>query len=105
MRSLLITAAACLALSACTTTSIDTAIQTNLPKTCQLIETAHVAFTAVALTGKISVRTVAKEQAAYQGVVILCADPGKSTATDAIVRLAQAYVVVSTALKEARGAG
>lgn len=105
MRSLLIMAAACLALSACTTTSIDTAIQTNLPKTCQLIETAHVAFTAVALTGKISVRTVAKERAAYQGVAIVCADQGKVTAADAIVRLAQAYVVISTALKEARGAG
>ena len=105
MRSLLLTAAAGLVLSACTTTSIDTAIQKNLPKTCELIETAHVAFSAVAISGKISARTVAKERAAYDGIVILCTSPGKATAADAIVRVAQAYVAVSAALKEAKGGG
>jgi hypothetical protein len=43
-----IVAAAYLALSACTTTSIDTTIQTNHPNACQSVETAHVAFSAVA---------------------------------------------------------
>ena len=104
MRTVLFTAAACLVLSACTTTSIDTAIQKNLPKTCELIETAHVAFSAVAITGKISARTVARERPAYDGIAILCADPGKATAVDAIVRGAQAYVAISAALKEAEAA-
>ena len=104
MRTLLLTSAACLALSACTTTSIETAIQKNLPRTCELIETAHVAFSAVAVTGKISARTVAREAAAYDGVAILCTDPNQATAADAIVRVAQAYVAISTALKEARAA-
>ena len=104
MKILLLTAAACFALSACTTTSIDTAIQRNLPKTCELIETAHVAFSAVAVTGKISARTVARERAAYDGIAILCTDPGKATAADAIVRVAHAYVAISTALKEAKAA-
>lgn len=104
MRSLLIMAAACLTLSACTTTSIDTAIQTNLPKACQIVETAHVAFSAVAATGKVSTRTVAKVEAAYGGVAIICTNPAGVTAADALIRVVSASVVISTALKEAREA-
>jgi hypothetical protein len=102
MRSLLIMAAACLALSACTTTSIDTAIQTNLPKACQIVETAHVAFSAVAATGKVKPRTVAKVEAAYTGVAIICAKPAGVTAADALIRVVSASVVISAALKEAQ---
>jgi hypothetical protein len=105
MRSLLIVAAACLALSACTATSVDTAIQTNLPKACQIVETAHIAFSAVAATGKIKARTVAKVEAAYGGVAIICADPSRVTAADALIRVVSASVVISKALKDARGAG
>ena len=36
------------------------------------------------------------------GIAILCTDPGKATAADAIVRVAQAYVAISAALKEAK---
>lgn len=104
MRSLLIMAAACFALSACTTTSIETAIQTNLPKACQIVETAHVAFSAVAATGNVRARTVAKVEAAYGGVAIICASPAGVTAADALIRIVSASVVISTALKEAREA-
>ncbi|WP_426235896.1 cell wall anchor protein [Pararhizobium sp. DWP1-1-3] len=104
MKSLLIMAAACLALSACTTTSIDTAIQTNLPKACQIVETAHVAFSAVAATGQVKARTVAKVEAAYGGVTIICTNPAGVTAADALIRVVSASVVISTALKEARAA-
>lgn len=105
MRALLIVAAAAFGLSACTTTDtskIDTAIQKNLPKTCSAIETAHIAFVAVAATGKIKDNTVRKEAAAYQGIQIVCDDPGKATAVSTLVAAAQAYVVISTALKEAK---
>lgn len=104
MRSLLFMAAACFALSACTTTSIDTAIQTNLPKACQIVETAHVAFSAAAATGNVKPRTVTKVEAAYAGVAIICANPAGVTAADALIRVVSASVVISTALKEARAA-
>jgi len=104
MRKLLIMAAAGIMLSACTTTSIDTAIQTNLPKTCQAIETAHLAFTAVSITGKIPAKTVAKEAVAYQGVRPICADPAHVTTAQAVVLAAQAYLVISVALKDAKAA-
>ncbi|KQY20797.1 hypothetical protein [Rhizobium sp. Root483D2] len=104
MRSLLIVAAACITLSACTTTSIDTAIQTNLPKACQIVETARVAFLAAAATGNVKPRTVAKVEAAYGGVVIICANPAGVTAADALVRVVSASVIISAALKEAQTA-
>lgn len=106
MRALLIMAAAAFGLSACTTTDtskIDTAIQKSLPKTCSAIQTAHVAFVAVAAaTGKIKDNTVRKEAAAYQGIQIVCSDPGNATAVGTLIAAAQAYVVISTALKEAK---
>lgn len=103
LKSLLITAAACLALSACnTTSSIDTAIQANLPRACQIVETAHVAFSAVAATGRVKAKTVARVQAAYSGVAVLCEDPSRVTAADALVRVISASVVISAGLKEAR---
>jgi len=104
MRNLLSIAAAGIMLSACTTTSVDNAIQANLPKTCSLIETAHVAFVAVAITGKIPAKTVAKETAAYEGVSTICADPTHVTTAQAVVLAAQAYLIISVSLKDAKAA-
>jgi len=104
MRSLLILAVACASLTACTTTSIDAAIQKNLPKTCALIETAHAAFSVVAESGDLSSRTVRREAAAYEGISVLCSDPSQATTADAIVKIAQAYAVISLAMKEAKAA-
>lgn len=105
MRSLIIVSAAALVLSACTTTgSIDTTIKNNLPKTCALLETAHAAFIAASVSGNIKASTIAKEKAAYDGVRVICADPGSVTAANALVVAATAYATVSLALKEARAA-
>lgn len=105
MKRTVILAVAALSLASCTTTqtaTIDTAVQQNLPKVCSALETAHVAFVAVAAVGNIKAKTVAKEAAAYAGVQALCVDPARATAIDAAIRVAQAYVIVSAALKEAR---
>lgn len=92
-----------LALASCTTTgSIDSAIRQNLPRTCNLIQTAHVAFVAASASGKIKARTIAKEEAAYAGVMTICADPEGVTAANALVIAATAYAQISIALKEAR---
>ncbi|MDE1991679.1 MAG: cell wall anchor protein [Rhizobiaceae bacterium] len=104
MRALLLAMAAGVALSGCQTTSVDTAIETNLPKVCAALETAHTAFSAVALTGKIKVSTVAKEAVAYAGVETICADPSHTTVIGAVVLVAQAYATVTAALQEAKSA-
>lgn len=105
MKRLAILSLAALSLASCTTTgtsSIDTAVQRNLPKVCDALQTAHIAFLAVAATGKIKAKTVAKEAAAYAGVQTICIDPKNTTAINAAILVGQAYVVVSAALKEAR---
>ncbi|NTJ63548.1 cell wall anchor protein [Agrobacterium rhizogenes] len=92
-------------LSACQTTSqVDTAIEQNLPKVCSALEIAHVAFSAVAATGKLKPATVSKEAAAYAGVETICVDPSHTTAVDAVVKVAQAYAVVTSALQQAKAA-
>ena len=94
-------------LSACSTlgnSQVDTAIQQNLPKVCSALEIAHVTFSAVAATGKIGSKTVAKEAAAYAGVETICADPSHTTAVDAVVKVAQAYAIVTSALQQAKAA-
>ncbi|MFQ6186367.1 cell wall anchor protein [Sinorhizobium meliloti] len=105
MRSLIFASVAALSLASCTTTgSIDTAIKNSLPKTCALLETAHAAFIAASASGNIKPSTLGKEKAAYDGVRVICADPGSVTAANALVVAATAYATVSLALKEARAA-
>ncbi len=110
MRILHLTMAASLvlsavSLSACQTTSnVDTAIEQNLPKVCSALEIAHIAFSAVAATGKIKSSTVGKEAAAYAGVETICSDPSHTTAVDAVVKVAQAYSVITVALQQAKAA-
>ncbi len=105
MKRTAILAAAAIALSACTTTgSIDTAIKASLPKTCNLIQTAHAAFLAASASGNIKQSTIRKEEAAYEGAMVICASPENVTAANALVLAATAYATVSLALKEARAA-
>lgn len=105
MKRIAILAVAAVALSACTTTSsIDTAIKNSLPKTCELLQTAHAAFVAASVSGDIKESTVRREAAAYAGVETICANPDQVTAASALVLAAQAYATVSLALKEARAA-
>ncbi|WP_085033948.1 cell wall anchor protein [Ensifer aridi] len=106
MIRMLLCAVAALSLASCTTTtgSIDTAIKASLPKTCALLETAHAAFVAASASGNIKAKTIAKEKAAYDGVQVICADPGSVTAANALVVAATAYATVSLALREAKAA-
>lgn len=107
MKRLAIIALAALSLASCSTTDtvkIDAAIQKNLPTACAGLNAAHAAFSAFAVTGKVKEKTVAREQAAYAGVRVICANPGNATAATALVSVVQAYVIVSAALKEAQAA-
>lgn len=103
MKTTVLLTAAALSLASCQTSgSIDTAIQTNLPKTCNLIDTAHAAFVAASVSGNIKPATVRKENAAYEAVQVICDDPSSVTAANALVLVATAYATISLALKEAK---
>lgn len=95
-------AACSIALASCQTTSIDTAIKNNLPRTCNLIQTAHAAFVAASAAGSIKASTIRKESAAYEAVAVICADPSSVNASNALVVAATAYATISLALKEAK---
>lgn len=105
-KSLLIVAATAFGLSACSTTtgSIDTAIQKNLPQICTAAATAHSAFIIVASAGAIKQSTVAKEAAAWAALDMVCKDPSSVTAATALVRAAEAYAVITLALRDAKRA-
>ncbi|AFL51379.1 hypothetical protein ABIE78_002796 [Sinorhizobium fredii] len=104
MRYLLLAVAA-FVLSACqTTSSIDTAIQKNLPQICSAAATAHSAFLIVASTGNIKQRTIAREAAAWSALDVVCKDPGSVTAATALVKAAEAYAAITLALREAKAA-
>lgn len=101
MRSIILAATAALALSACTTTDFNNAVQDNLPKTCSLLSQAHAAFNLIAATGQVPASTVRKENAAYEGVRVFCDDPSQVTAANALVLVAGAYAIVVVALRDA----
>ena len=94
-------ALASLALAGCTQ-SIDNTIQASLPATCNLIQTAHDTFTASQVAIDIKQSTIEKEKTAYAAAQTFCADPGSVTAQNSLPRVVAAYLIVSTALKEAK---
>jgi len=106
MKRFAIIALAALSLASCsaTTGSIDTAIQKNLPQICTAAATAHSAFVIVASAGAIKQSTVAKEAAAWAALDVVCKDPSSVTAATALVKAAEAYTVITLALRDAKRA-
>ena len=104
MRTLLFAVVAAFALSACNTTKIDSTIEANLPRTCSLIDQAHITFVTVSISGRISAKTVAKEAAVYDAAQKVCADPSSVTASTALVRAAEVDATITIALRDAKNA-
>ncbi|WFU03940.1 cell wall anchor protein [Rhizobium sp. CB3171] len=104
MRAPLLAAAVGFALSGCQTASLDIAIQKNLPKACQALETAHAAFMSIVAIGTVKRSVINKEAAAYIGVRSLCVDPERETAADVLAQVVQAYATIDIALNVARQA-
>lgn len=102
MRMLVAAASAAILLSGCQTLqTVDQAVQKNLPQICAAAATAHVAFSVVAETGKLSERTITRESAAFAAVEVICRDPSGFSSATALVTAAQAYAAVAAALREA----
>ncbi|WP_244479381.1 cell wall anchor protein [Rhizobium sp. Leaf384] len=104
LKTLLLIAAACLVLPACQTVQIDAAIEKNLPKVCSAAATAHSAFVVVAATGNLKAKTIAKEAVAWRALEVVCDDPQGVTTANALVKAAEAYAVITIALREAKEA-
>lgn len=107
MKKIAIACIAALALSSCTTTGaskVDLAIQKNLPKACDALNVSYIAFSAVAAAGSLKPATIDKVNAAFAGVQIVCDDPAKATVATALIKVLQASIVVTAALKEAKAA-
>ena len=103
MKSIIAAFVAVAMLASCSASAnVDSTIQSNLPRTCALIETSHAAFVVLAATGQVSRKTAKAELAAYTSTRTICANPETATATDAIVTAATAYATISSALSSAR---
>jgi len=102
MKTFAMLAAVSMLAASCQTGGVDATIQSNLPRTCALIETSHLAFTVLAAAGQVSKRTARAELAAYTSTRTICANPETATATDALVTAATAYATISSALATER---
>lgn len=97
MRMLLLAAAGSVSLAGCTTASIDTAIQSNLPHICSAAETAYLGFLSVDAVDPVSPAARARVEAARDVLVPLCTDPTKATTQTVLAAAFNAYVTIQAA--------
>lgn len=97
MRMLILAAAGSVMLAGCTTASIDTAIQSNLPRICSASETAYLAFVSVDVAHPVSPVVRARVGRARGVLVGLCADPTKATTATVLAAAFQAYLTIQAA--------
>lgn len=95
-------ATALVALAGCQTTQVDQVVQDTLPKACTALKVAYAGFSGVAATGVVKARTIDKVNAVYSGVQVACVNPETANSIDVILRVSQATIVITQALKEVR---
>lgn len=88
-------------ITGCTTT-IDKSIQKSLPRICEDATTAHIAFTAVASTGRIKQSTIDNEAKAFAALQPLCENPKNQTAATVLIQALTLYTAISRSLAEAQ---
>lgn len=92
-------------LSACqSVANIDTAIQKSAPQLCDAATPLHASFLVAASTGIVSQKTINREAAAWGVVEPICLDPAHATSTTILIAVANAYIVISQAVREAKAA-
>lgn len=90
-------------LSGCqTATDIDAAIQKSAPQLCAAATPLHQSFLTVASTGAVSQKTIDREAQAWAIIEPICADPSHATSTTILIAGANAYIVISQAVREAK---
>ena len=103
MMKIAIAAVALVALAGCSTVDkIDSAIQRSLPQICSGASILHTSFVALADTGAVSAKLVTREAQAWSVLEPLCTNPGSATSTSVLVAAGNAYVVIASAVRDAR---
>jgi hypothetical protein len=92
---LAILAAAGLALAGCTT--LDAALQANLPRACATADTAYAGYVTWRIIRTVPERLDARVQAARVAVAALCRDPANATGTDIAIAAATLAASISAA--------
>ena len=96
---LLAVAVLALALGGCQNSKFDAFTAKDLPKVCAGLGQAYAGFVIVASTGKIKADVVKKANAAWAAADVICKDPASVTSSTAVVKVAQAYAALISALK------
>jgi hypothetical protein len=99
MKLPIILAAASLALAGCQSSKFDNFTARDLPKACAGLAQVYSGFVIVASTGKIKPDVVKKASAAWAAAEVICKDPTSVNSSTAIVKVAQAYAALISALK------
>lgn len=81
---------------------IDASIQKSAVQLCAAATPLHEAFLTVAGTGALSQKTIDREARAWDILTPICADPAHATSATILVAGANAYIIISQALKEAK---
>ena len=102
MQKLIVALACSSALAGCQTTDIDTAVQKSAVQLCAAATPLHESFLTVASTGAISQKTIDREAQAWDIIAPICADPAHATSTTILIAGANAYIVISQAVREAK---
>jgi hypothetical protein len=104
MKTLLLGATgAALTLSSCTTTgSIDSAIQQSLPQICNAADIGYAAYAPLIASGAVPGSRARKVEVAYSQIQAYCSNPSGQTLASTLIAATTAYVVITTALREAK---
>lgn len=102
MRSIIIAGIVSLALSACSTTSIDQTVQKNLPEICKVADRTHETFLAVAAVNPIRQSVLDREAKAYEAMQFICEDAASQTAISVAIRASAILVTLNETLLEAK---
>lgn len=89
-------------LAGCQTTDIDAAIQKSAPQLCAAATPLHESFLTVAAAGAVSQKTIDREAQAWAILTPICQDPAHATSTTILIAGANAYIVISQAVREAK---
>lgn len=103
LKHIVVASCAVAPLSGCqTATDIDAAIHKSAPQLCAAATPLHESFLTVAATGAVSQKTIDREAQAWVIIDPICKDPAHANSTTILIAGANAYIVISQAVREAK---
>jgi hypothetical protein len=108
MTRILVSIAFLALVSGCTTAQVEGTkafVRASIANFCNYYPGAHLAFEAIAASGRLSANVIAREQQAVRAAAALCADPPTDTATafGAVTRILAVLMTVESQAKREAG--